>query len=143
MRVLAPALTFALLALPTAALADDLVLTFYYSPEDVEYSWTAHDVESGVVPTVTFESSEDEGFTVVTELEFTEEGLVQMAFALYDVTLKARKRGFPKVVTRSRLVSAPIIRVTPDDEAYIKQGNDAGYLTLGATYVTTDGAEEE
>ncbi len=143
MRVLAASLTIALLAIPATALADDLVVTFYYSPEDVEYSWTAHDVESGVVPTVTFETSEDEGFTVVTELEFIDSGLVQMSFMLYDVTLKARKRGFPKVVTRSRLVSAPKIRVTPDDEAYIKQGNDEGYLTLGAIYVTTDGEDQE
>ncbi len=138
MKLLAHLIALTILAMPTTALADDLVVTFYYSPDDIEYSWTAHDVENGIVPTVTFETSENEGFTVATELAFTEDGFVQMAFLLYDVTLKTRRGDSPKVVTKSRLFSAPTLRVAPDEEAYIKLGNDAGYFSVSAVYVTAE-----
>jgi len=138
MKHLAPLVTLAVLALPASALADDLVMTFYESRTDIEYSWTVHDAESGLVPTVTLETSESEGFTLATELEFTEEGHVQMAFLLYDVTFRPRRGESPKVVTKSTLFSAPTLLTLPDEMAHIKAGNPDGYFSVTAVYVTTE-----
>ena len=141
MKLLAHIVALAILAMPAAALADDLVVIFYSSPEEVEYSWTAHDVESGLVPMVTLEFSEDEGISVATELETTEDGYVTLSFQIYEVTIKEGRGDLPRVVSRSRLVSAPKIRTLMGEGAHIKTGNPSGYIEVSAVYVMTDDDE--
>jgi len=139
MKLLASFFTLAIIAMPTAALADDLVLTFRHSVSDTEYSWTVHNVETGNVPTVAFERSESEGFVISTEMEFMEDGSILLTFLFFDVTFGDQKGDFPRAVKKSRVIAGPRIQTTKDLEAYIKQGTDEDHVSMSALYVTTNG----
>lgn len=144
MKLLAHIVPLAILAMPTAALADDLEVTFCSTWDDVEHSWTFHDVEYGEVPSVTIETDANEGYTIATQLDLTD-GFVTMAFLIYEVSMKEGRRDSTRVVSKSRVISSPKIRTVLGEDAYFKSGNETGYIEVSAVYITTneDEGDEE
>jgi len=147
MKLLFHLVALAILAMPTAALADDLVVTFYYPSEGVDVSWTVHGVENGQIPTVTYETSESEGISLETDLEFTDDQTVTMTFRVYAVTYKRDRRDSSKTVATKRLLEVPPIRpvqTVGDSQVFVKSGNaDGTIFEITAECVTTEDEVEE
>jgi hypothetical protein len=144
MKLFAYLILLAILAMPTAALADDLEVTFSSTWDDVEHSWTFHDVEYGEVPSVTIETDANEGYTIATQLDLTD-GFVTMAFLIYEVSMKEGRRDSTQVVSKSRVISSPKIRTVLGEDALFRSGNETGHIEVSAVYITTneDEGEEE